>query len=29
MWKTIGWLSLLCSIFIGLLISISIIGLKG
>lgn len=29
MWSTIGWLSLLCAVFIGLLISVSIIGLKG
>ena len=29
MWKTIGWLSLSCGIFIALLISLAIIGLKG
>jgi len=29
MWKTIGWLSLMCGTFIGLLISLAIIGLKG
>jgi hypothetical protein len=28
MWQTIGWLTLLCAIFIGLLISLSIIGFK-
>lgn len=28
MWKTIGWLSLMCGTFIGLLITLSIIGLK-
>jgi hypothetical protein len=28
MWKTIGWLSLLCGAFIGLLITLSIVGLK-
>jgi hypothetical protein len=28
MWKTIGWLSLGCGAFIGMLISLSIIGLK-
>jgi hypothetical protein len=28
MWQTIGWLSLGCAIFIGMLISLSIIGLK-
>jgi len=29
MWKTIGWLSLMCGVFIGMLISLSIIGFKG
>ena len=29
MWKTIGWLTLTCGIFIGLLISLAIIGLNG
>jgi hypothetical protein len=29
MWTTIGWLSLMCGIFIALLISLSIIGFKG
>lgn len=28
MWQTIGWLSLLCAVFVALLISLSIIGLK-
>lgn len=28
MWKTIGWLTLVCGVFIGMLISLSIIGLK-
>lgn len=28
MWKTIGYLSLACGVFLGLLISMSIIGLK-
>jgi hypothetical protein len=28
MWKTIGSLALLCGIFIGLLIGLSIVGLK-
>jgi len=28
MWKTIGYLSLTCAIFIGLLISMTIMGLK-
>lgn len=28
MWKTIGWLTLACGVFIGMLISLSIIGLK-
>ena len=28
MWQTIGWLSLLCAIFIGLLISLAIMGLS-
>lgn len=28
MWKTIGYLSLTCAIFIGLLISMAIMGLK-
>jgi hypothetical protein len=29
MWKTIGWLSLGCAIFIGMLVSLSLIGLSG
>lgn len=29
MWKTIGSLSLLCAIFIAMLIGLSIVGLKG
>ena len=29
MWKTIGWLSLTCGIFIALLISMAIMGLNG
>jgi hypothetical protein len=29
MWRTIGWLSLTCATFIGLLISLAIIGLDG
>ncbi len=28
MWQTIGWLSLGCAVFIGMLISLSIIGLQ-
>lgn len=28
MWQTIGWLTLICGVFIGMLISLSIIGLK-
>jgi hypothetical protein len=28
MWKTIGWLTLLCGVFIGLLISLSIVGME-
>lgn len=28
MWKTIGWLSLLCGAFIGLLIGLSIVGMR-
>ncbi|GIW14724.1 MAG: hypothetical protein KatS3mg063_0577 [Tepidiforma sp.] len=28
MWKTIGYLTLLCAVFIGMLISLSIIGIK-
>lgn len=28
MWQTIGWLTLGCAVFIGMLISLSIIGLK-
>ncbi len=28
MWKTIGWLTLMCGVFIGMLISLSIIGIK-
>lgn len=28
MWKTIGYLSLACGVFLGLLISMSIMGLK-
>ena len=28
MWKTIGWLSLTCATFIGMLIAFSLIGLK-
>ena len=28
MWKPIGWLSLMCATFIGLLIAMTIIGLK-
>ncbi len=28
MWKTIGWLSLMTGTFIGLLIGLSIIGIK-
>ncbi len=29
MWKTIGWLSLGCAIFIGMLVLLSLIGLSG
>ena len=29
MWNTIGWLSLMCAVFIGMLITLSIIGFKG
>jgi hypothetical protein len=29
MWKTIGYLSLTCGVFIGLLITLAIVGLKG
>lgn len=29
MWKTIGWLSLTCGVFIGMLITLGIVGLKG
>ncbi len=29
MWKTIGYLSLMCGTFIGLLITLAIVGLKG
>jgi hypothetical protein len=29
MWRTIGSLSLLCGIFIALLIALSLVGLKG
>lgn len=28
MWQTIGWLSLGCAVFIGMLITLSIIGLQ-
>jgi hypothetical protein len=28
MWKTIGYLSLMCGTFIGLLITLAIVGLK-
>ena len=28
MWKTIGYLSLLCGVFVSLLITLSIVGLK-
>ena len=28
MWKTIGWLSLMCGVFIALLLTLSIIGLN-
>jgi len=28
MWKTIGWLSLTCAIFISLLVTLAIIGLN-
>jgi hypothetical protein len=28
MWKPIGWLSLMCATFIGLLITLAIVGLK-
>jgi hypothetical protein len=29
MWNTIGWLSLVCAVFIGMLITLSIIGFNG
>jgi hypothetical protein len=29
MWKTIGYLSVTCGVFIGLLITLAIVGLKG
>lgn len=29
MWKTIGYLSLTCGVFIGLLITLAIVGMKG
>lgn len=29
MWNTIGWLSLVCGVFIGMLITLSIIGFNG
>ncbi len=29
MWNTIGWLSLMCAVFIGMLITLSIIGFNG
>ena len=29
MWKTIGWLTLTCAIFISLLVTLAIIGLNG
>lgn len=29
MWNTIGWLSLICGVFIGMLITLSIIGFNG
>ncbi len=29
MWKTVGYLSLLCGTFIGMLIALSIVGIKG
>ena len=29
MWNPIGWLSLVCAVFIGMLITLSIIGFKG
>lgn len=29
MWKTIGYLSLTCGVFIGLLITLSIVGSQG
>lgn len=29
MWQTIGWLSLMCGVFIALLITLSIIGMNG
>lgn len=28
MWETIGWLALTCGLFIGMLIALSIVGLK-
>jgi len=28
MWRTIGWLSLLCAVFFALLVSLSIVGLN-
>jgi hypothetical protein len=28
MWKTIGYLMLICGVFLGMLISLSIIGIK-
>lgn len=29
MWSTIGWLSLMCGVFIAMLITLSIVGLNG
>lgn len=29
MWKTIGYLTLTCAVFIGMLITLAIVGLKG
>jgi hypothetical protein len=29
MWQTIGWLSLMCGVFIALLITLSIVGMNG
>lgn len=29
MWKTIGYLTLTCGVFIGMLITLAIVGLKG